>query len=235
MKFLLLFSLLFVFTKSVHGQGIDKNIIKRDTSLSRDTSVVEKYNYKDVFPSGELKRIRITVDPKEAGKAFLTILKLSEIIDIPNFKSTYWYLKPDTIGFRTSPLSIFLHTGNYELIVSAKGFKDEIEQIEVNNENSGHFNIELLSLQYLRNKRRQWSTVKWINGAVALAAGAASYYFYYKLSNSEDKYNNAVSSEVINNERAEINRARKNYKTSTGIALTALGGFAVSWLIELSF
>lgn len=235
MKIFLLLSLFFAFLKPVPGQAINKIFAVKDTALSRDTSAAALKKSGDLHPKGELKRITVNVDPNEAREAFLTVIKLSDIVVRPDYKATYWYPSPDTLGVWNAPLNITLFAGNYEFIASAKGFKDKMEEVEVGNKNEGRFRIKMLSLNYLKKKRSRWRTIRWISGVITLAAGAASYYFYNRIKTSQDKYNNAVSPDVINDERSRINSARIEYQISSGIAFTALGGFTASWLIELSF
>lgn len=180
------------------------------------------------------RKVLIKTSPEEASVASVTIIKTSRIHYGEFFKTTD-KIEPDTLGTWITPNNISLLSGDYEFVADKKGFREELVNIQVGKAEEYNINIEMTSLAEVQHIRNQWNTAKWISAAVAIGAGLASYYFNNKINSYYNEYNSATSSDVIQDKRNSIDRMRKYYRISSGLTFAALGGFGISWIIEISY
>ncbi len=180
------------------------------------------------------REIAIAVSPAAASDASIMIIRMSRIVLDPVSKTTYWGT-PDTLGMWSAPYSTSLMLGNYEVVVRKEGFRQVLKSIEIAERQKYSLPIEMLSLEYLRQKRTQWRTYTWISGAIAAAAGMATLYFQGRMHTYKSEYDNAISPEVILEKRDSLSRSRSSYRISCGIAFAAVGCSVVLWLITSSY
>jgi len=175
-------------------------------------------------------RIIITVDPLEANDAHIMLIQKSQI-KVDSFSSTTHAIIPDTLGIWNAPLALQLSLGGYSIVLHKEGFKEVVKEYKFKN-NWDSISIEMFSLAYLKHKREQWRSVKWISGGVAFVAGVASYYFHNRISTYKEEYEGATSPSVIQDKRDRMNSSRSYYRISSDISFTAIGSFSISWFIE---
>ncbi len=233
MKNLIIFAIFITFTTFIHGQSVklsNKNRRKEPIAASDTIKAIssneeaKEYNWK----------VRIVVVPEKASNALITIVKTTKILEGRNTEEIET-ITPDTLGIWPAPLDINLSSGNYNLVANKEGFKEELETIEIKQNKVDEIKIKILSNAYLESMRTRWNKIKWINAAVALGAGLAAYYFHNKTINYQEQYNNAISPNDIQDKRNNLIRMRSYFSISSGIAITALGGFGISWLIQQSY
>ncbi|HVN48643.1 MAG TPA: hypothetical protein VMU30_07460 [Bacteroidota bacterium] len=174
----------------------------------------------------------ITVEPEDAFGAYITLIKKVKT-EVHLHTVTEIAMSPDTVGTWTVPLSIQLSTGIYDLILRKKGFKDVIKQHEFSKEWDS-LSIYMISYEHIQHNRNVANNVKWVFGGIAAIAGIASLYFYDRVSVHQNRYNAAIDVNEIQNERNDIERYRKAFRTSTGILFPAASGFTIAWIVELS-
>jgi hypothetical protein len=190
---------------------------------------------KDTSATGKnIKKVFVEVNTAEASNAAITIVQKSKVDVEPDY-FTVEEISPDTLGSWSAPLMIKLPLGDYDIVADKEGFRKVLLNIKVDERKEYDIPIKMFSLIYLKQKREEWKTIKWISAAVAAGAGLAAYYFNSRINTYQNDYNNASSASVILDKRDRINKTRPLYKASSGIGFGALGCFAVSWLIELSF
>jgi hypothetical protein len=230
-------------TSLAEGNRHQQNVLTTNSILDTNTisdSIQAKIkpNVEDAkHPSNSFKidtgKVSIIVNPNEANDAMITIIQKSKMEIEPNIVSIY-SITPDTLGIYQAPFSRCLSLGNYDIIVSKTGFKDELKKI-LFNKNQNNVLIEMVSLEYLQVKREQWSKYKWICAAVAVGAGVSSYYFHQKIETYKDEYNSTTSTAIAQEKRDLIARYQGYYRLSSAISFTFIGGFGISWLIQSSY
>jgi hypothetical protein len=230
MKTLFLLIGIIAVTESSPSQSVNDSRKRIDTINT--VAPVDSVKWKQ--DTTAFREVIIIVNPKEASDASITVIQKSKIIIQQNGSSEYQII-PDTVGMWNAPLSKYLTLGNYDFIIKKEGFKSILEEIKVAKKQKDSISIKMYSFEYLQHKREQWRTVKWISAAAAVGAGVASYYFHNRINTYKNEYDNATSPFVIQDKRDSMNRSRAYYRISSGIAFIAIGGFAVSWLIERTY
>jgi hypothetical protein len=221
--------------------SVTQNTIQIDTAVALDSLSIKikSQNIKNnqiLNNSAKMDSggIIITVNPVEANDATIMLIQKSRTIVYPSGGRTSRPIDFDTLGIWKAPLSIQMSFGDYNIISHKEGFKDLARSFRFI-KNNDSISIEMISFAYLQHKREQFRSYKWISAGFSIVAGIASYYFYNRVKTYEDEYNEAVSSEVIQDKKAQMDRYRKYYKISSGSTFAALGGFAVFWSFELSY
>lgn len=179
----------------------------------------------------QFRKVQIIAIPKEASDVSIMFIQVNKIEIHPGVKITD-QIVPDTIGVWKVPIAVCLSLGSYDIIATREGFKSVVKNISVEGDWKKDISFELLSDSYLQYKQEQWATYKWICGAAFGGSAAVMAYFNIRINQYTVDYNNATMPDVISGKRSHIFTNQSNFKTSSIIAFSALGGFAVSWLIE---
>jgi hypothetical protein len=125
-----------------------------------------------------------------------------------------------------------LARGNYDIVARNQGFRAVLRKLEIGEKLKDSLAIEMYSLEYLRHRREQWNTAKWVSAGATVVAGIATYYFSNRINVYTDRYNSAIALDVINDSRDKIHANQSYFHTSSAITLTTAGGFLISWLVE---
>ena len=182
----------------------------------------------------ERRELAVTVYPREANDASITVIRTSKLRFLPNV-STEYECPPDTVARLTLPLSIYLALGNYDLLIKKEGFKSVLQKTRIAKKQKDSIAIEMYSLDYLQHKNEQWSTVKWTAAGIAMAMGVATYCIHAKIQTLQNEYDDALSSSVIEDKRNHIARYQHYYTISSAATFTFIGGFGLSWMIQDSY
>jgi hypothetical protein len=217
---------------SISNQAQGNMIAKIDSSTINTGADNASVTRIDTCLGQKAEEVSIKVDPKEAGDATIVVVRKSVFYLIKDGSACYNLEVPDTLGMWKAPLNIPLFGGDYDLIAKKEGFREAIKEISLSRNREKNFSIDLVSIPFLQEKRFQWSTIKWISGAVAAASSALSYYFNSRINAYTTEYSNAVLPDVIQDKRNKIDRSQRYFSVSTTIAFTAWGGFGLSWIIE---
>ncbi|MGA3287357.1 MAG: hypothetical protein ABSD46_08020 [Bacteroidota bacterium] len=181
-----------------------------------------------------MSKVDITVQPEEARDAEILILQKIDIEkkignDITIMTSN------DTLDRQAAPLSTYLSFGDYNFVAKKKGFKDAVKTVLLRDASEYYISIDMIALSYLQNKREEWGIYKWICAAVAVGAGAATYYFHEKIQTYKNDYDNSTSAAMAQEKRDNITKYQGYYKLSSAITFTFIGGFGISWRIQSSY
>ncbi len=179
-------------------------------------------------------RIRIVLTPAAARNGAITIVKKSSILLAPH-ASTETELPPDTLGTWNAPLSLMLFHGDYDILATAPGFRGAIQSARIDDTVPHNISINLLSLRYLRMKRRQWRKYKWISAGIAAGAGLAAILFQSRITYFSHRYQNALTPSAAVDARQSVALSQTLYTASSAISFSGLGGFLVSWIIESTY
>jgi len=207
------------------------------TKSTSDSSVVVQLNdschMKQTTDTSSkvFRAIRVMVTPGGVSDASITIIRKGTI----NIQASYTAvtgITPDTLGIWTPPLSMCLSLGIYDVVAIREGYKKAVKEIEINQKQKYDIFLDMKSLEYLRNKREQWATYKWISAVIFAGSGASSFYFKNRITKYADEYHSAMSTDVIQESRNRVHTNQSNYRIFSTVAFSALGTFAFSWLIE---
>jgi len=188
--------------------------------------------YKNYFEY--IREITVKVSPTEASDAQVSIIRTSKIYLDAESKATH-DISPDSLGTWRAPITTNLATGDYIINVRKEGFRDISEQIEIGAKEKYDLEIPMLSNKYLQQIQQPWQISKWICAGVFLGSSIVSYYYNTKVIEYKRDYYNAISPDLIQMARMNINKYNLKLRYSTGVGFSALGGFAFSWRMEMSY
>ncbi len=215
------------------GQTAVDSVRKANSAITI-TSHDSANTQQDTVEKEYIRKVNIKVNREEPKDASIFIIRTSKITFAPNMERIE-PIQPDTLGKFDSPVSINLYSGDYDIVATKTGFRNELERIRVGESFKNNIQINMFSLDYLNYKRKQWNTTKWISAAVAVGAGIASYYFDQRINTLRNEYVNAYTTGVIQDKRDAISKNQQYYKICSTIGFAAFAGFGISWMIEISY
>lgn len=179
------------------------------------------------------KNVEIRIIPEEASNASVSIIRTSRRY-VTQSSAKVEEIIPDTLGTWKAPISMVLSTGDYKFIVKKEGFKSISKEIGIGFE-SDKINFEMLRISYLKQKEKQWGTIKWISAAAAIGAGAACYFLQSRIKTYKEDYKNSINPDELRDKRKSINNYNSGLRISSGFAFTAITGFVTSWFIQRTY
>lgn len=180
------------------------------------------------------RNVEINVKPVEASNASISIIRTANTLVNSNSVNME-EIVPDTIGTWKAPISLTLTTGSYYIVANKEGFQRLSKKINIGFDSETNFDLEMISISYLQQKEKKWSTIKWISGAVLLGASAACLFLNSKITKNSNDYSNSIDPVFLKNKHNDINSYNRSFQIVSGVGIAALTSFAASWFIQNTY
>jgi hypothetical protein len=184
-----------------------------------------------VSPKPDTGEVSFTISPPEAAELSLMLIQRTRITPGEGGGYSAVPITPDTLALHNAPRSLLIPMGDYDLTSIGDGYKPYQGTFALYKPHT-EIKIEMTSLAFLKARRAQWGTLKWISGGAALVGGGLSFLFRTRLHDSVNMYNQATSPASAFDARNSVNSNQIWYKVASSFTFLSLGSFLASWICE---